>query len=131
MGLNLLLMRPLGHLGLALATSATAVTNLLQLALYLRRRIGFLEGRRIARTLLRVGMAGGLSALLCGGGLVMLGERWHGGAVREGAVVGTGLVVAVLVTYSAMKLLRVEELNALDDLLRALRGRFGGAKRPS
>jgi putative peptidoglycan lipid II flippase len=129
--LNLLLMRPLGHLGLALATSATAITNLIQLVFYLRRRIGLLEGRRITGTVMRVGLAGGLAALFCGAGLVMLGGRWHGGVVPEGLVVGGGLVVAVLVNYTAMKLLRVEELNALDDLVRALKARLGGTKRPS
>ncbi|MEK7329885.1 MAG: murein biosynthesis integral membrane protein MurJ, partial [Candidatus Eisenbacteria bacterium] len=45
LGLNLLFIGPLrslglGHMGLALATSVTAIANLLQLAWYLRRRVG-------------------------------------------------------------------------------------------
>ena len=48
LALNLLLMRPLGHVGLALSTSLTMLFNFAQLSFYLRRKLGRLEGRRMA-----------------------------------------------------------------------------------
>src|SRR5262249_61405714 len=52
LGLNLLFIGPLrglglGHMGLALATSVTSIGNLLQVAFYLRRRVGPIEGGRV------------------------------------------------------------------------------------
>jgi putative peptidoglycan lipid II flippase len=125
--LNLLLFRTLAHLGLALATSVTSIVNLIQLAFYLRRRVGLLEGRRMMRTLLRVLAAGGVAAALCAMGLRLAGDSWHGGAAREALAVAAGLLVAVPAAYLAMKVLRVEELAAVDDLLRGLRARLTGS----
>jgi putative peptidoglycan lipid II flippase len=118
--LNLLLVRPLGHLGLALATSATAMANFAQLALYLRRRIGLMEGRRLARTVTRVLAAALLGGGVCWIGLGILDDRWHGLLVLEAYTVVGGLVIGAGAMYLAMKLLRVEELSALDDLARAV-----------
>ncbi len=124
LGLNLLLMRPLGHLGLALSASVTAVANFAQLFYYLRRRIGPLEGRRMLDTLLRVMGAAAAACALCAVGLVLLGESWHGGWVVELAVVGGAFAVAVAAGYLAMRWLRVGELAAVHDILAALRGRI-------
>src|SRR4029077_15617330 len=63
--LNLALMRPLGHLGLALATSVTSIAKLFQLAFYLTRRIGRLEGSRIATTLVRTMLASAIGSGAC------------------------------------------------------------------
>jgi putative peptidoglycan lipid II flippase len=126
-GLNLLLMRSLAHLGLALATSITSIVNLVQLALYLRRRIGPLEGRRILGALLRVLGAAAAGAGLCAIGLSLSGGAWHRGAMAEALTVAVGFVAGGLVTYLAMKLLRVEEVAAAEDLLRGLARRLRGA----
>jgi putative peptidoglycan lipid II flippase len=125
--LNLLLMRSLAHLGLALATSATSFANLIQLAFYLRRRVGRLEGRRIARTVLRVLAAAALPAVACAIGLALAGPAWHRGAVSEALTVALGLLIGVPGTFVAMKLLGVEEIAAAEDLLRALGRRLRGA----
>jgi putative peptidoglycan lipid II flippase len=124
--LNLLLMRPLAHLGLAFATSVTSIVNLLQLALYLRRRLGLLEGRRILKTLLRVTAAGAAVAILCALGVAALGPRAHAGFLMEALVVGAAIVLGAAVAFAVMKILRVEELAAFEDLLRSLTARFGG-----
>ncbi len=129
--LNLLFIGPLkglglGHNGLALAASATAIGNLIQLSLYLRRRVGGFEGRRIARTLLRVAFA---SVLVCGAlfaALVALHGRWHGGIVPEGITVFVAFVFAVVAGYGVMKLLRVEELETVESLAGSLRRRLLG-----
>ena len=124
--LNLLLMRPLGHLGLALAASATAITNFLQLAFYLRRRVGPLEGRRMARTLARVLAAGAAMAALCGFGLLLVGPGRAHGLVAEALLVGAALALGLGVSYAAMKALGVEELGAVEELVTAVRSRLLG-----
>jgi len=124
--LNLLLMRPMGHLGLALATSVTAIANLAQLAFFLRRRVGSIDGRRIAVTFARVAAATTIGAIACAIGLAIVGDRWAGRLVMEAYTVVGGLAVGAGVTYLAMKLFKVEELDALDDLARAVGRRFGG-----
>jgi putative peptidoglycan lipid II flippase len=55
--LNLLLMRPLGFRGLALATAAAAFVNFGFLFWRLRRRVGALGGKRILDSLARVCLA--------------------------------------------------------------------------
>ncbi len=51
--LNLILMGPLKHAGLALATSLSAIINLGGLVYYLRKRMGPIQGRRILKSFLR------------------------------------------------------------------------------
>ncbi|HKQ59841.1 MAG TPA: murein biosynthesis integral membrane protein MurJ [Candidatus Polarisedimenticolaceae bacterium] len=120
--LNLLFVGPLrglglAHLGLALATSLTSIANLLQLGFYLRRRLGPLEGRRIAATFARVSAAAAAALAPCAVGLWALGERWHRGAVVEGAVVAGGVLLAGGVGFAALKLLRVTELETFESLI--------------
>ncbi len=125
LALNIALMRPLGHLGLALATAVTSITNLIQLAWYLRRRIGPFEGRRIASTFVRITAAGGLAAGVCLAGLMASRGSWHRGLVPEAITVMAGLVVAIGLTYVGMRLFRVEERAVVDDLARSLARRLG------
>jgi putative peptidoglycan lipid II flippase len=127
--LNLLLMRSLAHLGLALATSVTSIANLLQLGFYLRRRVGPLGARRMLRTLFKVTAAGSLVAVVCALGIAVLGPHARRSLAVEMLVVAAGLVVGGGGVYLAMKALRVEELAAVDDLLRSLRARLGGRPR--
>ena len=103
----------------------TSITNAVQLAIGLRKRLGRIDAGRILNTLMRVGLAGAAAAGAC-----LLALRWRSEAhhpwIFEAAVVLGGTIVGVGVAYGAMKLLRVEELPALEDLLRAMRRRFGG-----
>jgi putative peptidoglycan lipid II flippase len=130
--LNLLFIGPLrflglGHMGLALATSVTAVANLLQLAWYLRRRVGPLEGRRMLNTLWRVSVAAAFASLLCAVALRLVGPHIVGGWMGDAAEVAGGLVLALVSGYAAMKVLRVEELGTVEGLAASLRRRLGGA----
>ena len=126
LALNLALMGPLGHLGLALGTSITAIANSLQLAFYLRRRVGPFEGRRMLFTLGRVTGASVLALTPVAFALLWLGERWHRGVAAEAITVAVGALVALVLGYAALRALRVEELGALEDTARAIGGRLGG-----
>jgi putative peptidoglycan lipid II flippase len=122
--LNLLLMRPLGHLGLALAASVTSVANLAQLAFYLRRRVGPIDGRRIARTFLRAAAAAGAAALVCGGGLWLTAGAWHRGLFAEVTAVAAGGLAGAGLAYVAMRAFRVEEIGIVDDFARSIAARL-------
>jgi putative peptidoglycan lipid II flippase len=125
LGLNLAFIGPLRflgleHLGLALATSATAFANLAQLVWYLRRRIGPLEGRRMLGTAAR-SVAAALVALTPSAlALLWLRGSWHGWWVAEAAVVGGSLVVSVALGWWVLSLLGLRELPALQALASAV-----------
>lgn len=118
---SLLLMGPLRHGGLALASSLSAFGNLLLLGYYLRRKIGPFGGRTI-------GLAGGkaLLASLPMAAVVHLivrqlnwasqGEKLFKSVVMAGAV-GAGMGCYLLAAH----LLKSEETR---DLLRLVRGRL-------
>jgi putative peptidoglycan lipid II flippase len=55
--LNLILMGPLKHGGLALATSVSALFNVIALTYCLRKRLGLLGGRKILRAMLKMSVA--------------------------------------------------------------------------
>ncbi len=61
--LNLLLVGPLQHGGLALATSAASIFGVAAMLWLLRRRLGHLGGRAIVSSLWRVLLSSGIMAL--------------------------------------------------------------------
>jgi putative peptidoglycan lipid II flippase len=115
--LSLALIEPLGHLGLALATSLASSVMAVQLALGLRRAGGIVEGRRIATTLLRAALAGGIAAGACLALLLALRGAWHRGLVFEAATVLAGLVIGAGGAYSRHARVGGDE-RVLDDLVR-------------
>jgi len=58
--LNLVLMGPLEHGGLALATSLSALFNVVVLIHYLRKRLGLLGGRKILSSAIKMSVAAGV-----------------------------------------------------------------------
>jgi putative peptidoglycan lipid II flippase len=129
--LNLLFIGPwrvlgLEHAGLALSTSLTSITNAAQLAIGLRGRLGRLDARRMLATFARVTAAAAVAGAACLLGLRALGDLPRAWMI-ELAVVAGGVLVGAGVAYGAMKLLRVEELSAMEDLIRGLRRRLTGA----
>jgi len=117
--LNFLLMGPMRHAGLALATSIGSVLNFALLFWMLRSRIGGIGGRMLAfsaaKILTAAALAGGAAWLAAGAvegvtGLTSLASRL--------AVVGAGLAAAAVVFVGAATILRVEELQRLLGRLR-------------
>jgi len=129
LGLNLLFVGPLArlglaHRGLALATSVTAMLNLVQLAVRLRSRLGGVDGGRILRSLGKLLVASGLTAAGLVAGLMALGDVSGRGVAFRAAVVAGGALGALVVGGLLMWLLRVEELALLRELVRSFAGRF-------
>jgi putative peptidoglycan lipid II flippase len=129
LGLNLLFigpLRPLGleHLGLALATSVTAIANLLQLGLYLRQRVGPLEGGRMLRTALRMLVASALAVAPSALGVALLGARARGAWIVELGVVAGSLALSGGLGVLLARVLAIEELPALRALAGSVLGRL-------
>lgn len=111
-GLDYLLMRLLGTVGLALASSVVALINVGMLLWLLRRRLGGVEAGALLRTGVRAGGAAAAAAVamwITAGWLEPAGLLVQVGAA---AAVGTGVYLG------GCLLLRVEELRVVTGLLR-------------
>ena len=122
LALNLWLVNILSFRGLALGTAIAAVLNALILLALLGRRLDGLDGRRIAVSATKIGVA---SAIM--GAAVWFIAAWletlvPGTAFSIRAIrVFTSIAAGVLVLILAARALRIEEL---DDALRRLVARF-------
>jgi putative peptidoglycan lipid II flippase len=111
--LNLVLVSVLGYRGLALGTAIAAMFNALALLLLLGRRMGGLDGARVAIALLKIVVASavmGAAALATSRWLEALvpGEQWY---LRMTQVFGA-IAAGVIVLIGCARLLRISELDA-------------------
>ncbi|HTY76463.1 MAG TPA: murein biosynthesis integral membrane protein MurJ [Candidatus Bathyarchaeia archaeon] len=120
--LAVVLMWPLKHAGLALASSLSAYVNVLLLYWLLRKRLGRLGSRETLRSLARTAAGSAALALWCVAVAGRLGTGWRGMMWTSGAV-----VVAVAVYVGVAALLRAPELGALYGMLRPPRQSLPGA----
>ena len=103
-----------------------AIASLVQLTWYLRRRVGPLEGGRMLNTLWRVSAAASLAAVVSALALRGLGDTGHAHPVAQAGMVAALLALALGVGYAAMKVLRVEELATVEQLVRSVTRRLRG-----
>jgi len=123
LGFSLILMGPLKHGGLALATTLSSVGNMLMLLWFLRRKIGPFGGRGIVvcglKSLAAVVPMGVMVRYVCGwADWSLVGHKMVKAAVLGGAI-GAGMVVYGL----CVRLLRSDEALELSVLLRKKFGR--------
>ncbi|MCL2760406.1 MAG: murein biosynthesis integral membrane protein MurJ [Desulfuromonadales bacterium] len=115
---SLLLMRPLLHGGLALASSLSAFANMLLLLYMLRRKIGRLGIRKMISSVWKSVLAGlpaGLVAYL----IVNLYDWSQTGAkFHKGFVLGSGIMAAIIIYIALSLLLKSEEAVALIKFIR-------------
>lgn len=111
--LDYVLMRLLGTVGLALASSLVALINVGLLLWLLRHRLSGMEGGRLLRTALRAGSAAAAAV-----GAMVLAAGWlaAAGLVIQVAVAA---LAGVAVYVGGCLLLHVEELRVMSGLLRA------------
>jgi putative peptidoglycan lipid II flippase len=123
--LNIVLIRVMGYAGLALGTSLAAIVNAAVQVVWLRGRLGGIEGVKLVLTTVKILMASlamAAAAALTERGLreLMPGSAIPLQAVRVGAAIAVGL--AVLAVASA--LLRVREFELSRDLVLKRLGRL-------
>jgi putative peptidoglycan lipid II flippase len=124
--MNSALVGPFGHVGLACSTSAVALVNFLLLALFMRRRLGRLEGRQLGSTVVRI----------CCACIPMAAVAWSvtelftvvplPGVVLRLVGVAAAISLAGAVFYLVCRWLAVAEL---DDALGAVMGRIARRRR--
>jgi putative peptidoglycan lipid II flippase len=123
LALNLILVRILGFRGLALGTAIAAVLNAVVLLVLLRRRLGGLDGGRLADAAVRIVVA---SALM--GAAAWSTAEWLPSVLRLGVFWGrlvtvfTSIAAGLLVLIAAARVLRLEEL---DSAMRRVTARVG------
>lgn len=110
--LNILLVREMGYVGLGLGTSLTALLNGTVLLLLLRRRLGGLDGWRLAGVFARVLAAAAVMGLAAWGVDRGMAAVWPGGgSLRLLGRVGVSIGLALAVLVAASYVLRLAELN--------------------
>ncbi|MDQ7827949.1 MAG: murein biosynthesis integral membrane protein MurJ [Armatimonadota bacterium] len=119
--LNAGLMRVLGATGIALAASLVNLTNVGLLLWLLRARLGALEGRRTASSLLRGAGAAAAAALLAAAVAVAADGPAGEGPAGALLVLAASGGVGVVAYLGAAWLLRLEELRQVPALLRGAR----------
>jgi putative peptidoglycan lipid II flippase len=110
--LNLTLVRVMGYRGLALGTAVSAIINATALLWVLRRRVGGLDGRRMAVTFAKVLVAG----LVMGIG-AWTTERWlhlvvpGASTLARLARVGTAIATGLVILAACARVLRLAEFD--------------------
>ena len=120
----------LGHLGLALSTSAVALFGSAALFLLLRRRIQHLHGRALAASVVKILCASAAMGLVCY--LSSRGVHHWLGARKIGQIADVAISIPLggLVYYALCRAMRVAELEAAWSALAApLARRLGLARR--
>jgi len=112
--LDYLLMRWLGAPGIALATAIVSTLNVAALLWILRGRLSRLEGRRLARTAARIGLAAVLSAVAMLAIVQLLPASAGGFGAALRITIGAGVGGAVYL--AVCRLLSVEELQVVREL---------------
>jgi putative peptidoglycan lipid II flippase len=119
--MNSFLVGPFGHVGLAFSTSTVALVNFILLMLFMRRKLGSLEGRQLGGSLLRICVATvpmAVMAWLCS---ALAAELPIHGLMLHMVRVGVSIGLAAIVFYWSCRVLKISEL---DEAINAIAGRF-------
>ncbi len=110
--LSVLLMRYLGHGGIALAMAVSSWINFSMLILLLRRRLERIDGRRIVMTVMKVLVASSLMSIFCFAGAGI--EAFNTGRFLLRAILLIGLIGGAVIVYlSTALVLRVQEAKEI------------------
>jgi len=121
--MNWLFMKPLGHDGLALATSVAAMLNMIVLFELLRRRLGGLNGSLIVRSLIKVTVSSGVAGAVAWGILQVISGHMEMDRPLHALIGVFGAAIpAVLVYMGMVTLLRVDEAHEVWRLVSARLG---------
>ena len=119
--MNSLLVGRFGHVGLAFSTSTVALVNVFLLAIFMRRRVGPLEGTRLGSTLARICFAAIPMAAVAWLVSESCGSLPLAGIALKLVRVTAAITAAAIAFYATCRLLRVGEL---DEAIDAIAGRF-------
>src|SRR5262245_13955809 len=122
-GLNLILVGPMGYRGLALGTSLTSVFNFLLLFHWLQKYAGSLQPMRIVGSFFKI-----LMASLIMGGVCFCVSQWFASQMINQSlaskvlVLGATIGVGILSLFLSCRILRISEM---ENVVRILMRRLG------
>jgi putative peptidoglycan lipid II flippase len=124
--MNLLLVGPFGHVGLAFSTSTVALVNFFLLALFMRHKLTRFDGRRLGSTVLRILVASAAMAAVAW----LVNDLAEALPLRGLALnlvrVAAAISLAAATFYLCCRLLGVEEAR---EAFNAIAGRFSRTAR--
>ena len=114
--LSLIFLGPLKHSGLALANAIASSVNFTALFFMLRKKLGRVEGRKIAASFIKISTASAVTGLM--GWFIIRGDIWmQSGKIIEKASAMTGVIALYIAVYILiMYLFRSEELTYLINM---------------
>lgn len=122
--MNWLFMKPLGHAGLALATSVAAGMNMVVLFELLRRRLGGLNSGLILRSFVKVVISSAVAGAVAWCALHVISGQVDPSRTLGAVIAVFGSAIPAVVVYTGMiYLLRVDEAHEVWRLVRARLGR--------
>lgn len=119
--LNLLLIKPMGHVGLAFATSISAIVCILLLFYSLSKKIGYFGQDKIIKNTLKSIVASIVMGIITYYGHKLLCSTLESGLIYEIIALLGSIILGVIVYGLLIVLLKVEEVRVITDMLRRKR----------
>ncbi|KPI49299.1 integral membrane protein MviN [Clostridioides difficile] len=116
--LNLILIRPLGHAGIAISTSTSNIITVILLFISLKKKNGYFGGDKIIKTGLKSLVASGVMAVVT---LLIYNNLYAfmgAGTIKEIISVGVGVLGGASVYTILIVLFKVEEMDLAFEFLR-------------
>ncbi len=111
-GLNRLFLERMewGHWALALSTSLVATLNFLLLLLFMRAKIGGIEGWRLLTAVLKIGFASAVMGLVCKAVETAVGLQWGETFLPRLLTLLVAVPLGVVLLYTLCRLMKLQEL---------------------
>lgn len=112
-----------GHGGLAFSTSTVALFNFCVLFWFMRKRIGGINGRRLASSITFIGLAVGFMCAACATSSLLVREAFGTSFLGRLLDLAVSIPLGASVLFAACRLLRIPELEVARQAIRARLGR--------
>lgn len=111
--LNLIMIRNMGYIGLALATSISSIICAIALFINLNRKTSILNLNRIAKTLAKSIIAAFIMGLATHNIYILFSQIIGYGTIRELLVLLSSVVIGAIIYLALMIIFRIEEVNLI------------------
>ncbi len=115
---SLILMRFLGHGGLAFANTLASALNFGLLFAYFRRKLSIIDGRRIFSSVAKIFLASAAMGVLAWGSFKGVSWRTHGDTAQKVLILGGTIFLSGVVYIGIARLLKSEELRFLTSMVK-------------
>lgn len=117
--LNLILIKPLGHGGLALATSISSTLGTILLLYSLKAKRSCFEGKKLSILVVKAGMSALFMAIGVTVSYSLLSKALGSGFLRETACLFSCILIGALIYFISIIVMKVEEVSILSLYLKS------------